>query len=199
MSPAQAGAPRPGRQPTSLSSASRSSEASTRLIVLLPPVSCTSPSAGSPPSKLHSIRPMGHYPHGTKCRGPQSTLLCSHLARPDGPPDHRERGDPCELTHAGTSDRYRADSGAAMTGQEFAVNHPEGPRGRPDSCSPGRCPVWNPARINPGRMRSGSASNRAPRVTSAPETVPMPSRLARRSGRHRRRPWRSSRRSRSIS
>ena len=35
--------------------------------------------------------------------------------------------DPCELTHAGTSDRYRADSGAAMTGQNFAVNHPEGP------------------------------------------------------------------------
>jgi hypothetical protein len=59
---------------------------------------------------------------------------------------------------------------------------------------------WNPARINPGRMRSGSASNRAPTVTPAPETVPTPSRLARRSGRHRRRPWRSPRRrSRSIS
>ena len=55
----------------------------------------------------------------------------------------------------------------------------------PRSCSPRPCPVvWNPASMTPGPMRSGWASGRTPKATPAPKTVPVPSRLARRSARH---------------
>ena len=42
----------------------------------------------------------------------------------------------------------------------------------PRSCSPTPCPVWNWARMNPGPMRSGSASGQAPAATPAREGCP---------------------------
>ena len=126
----------------------------------------------TPPSPGSAARPAG----GWYARGGGSAGSCWPAGRSWRAPRGRARSRDVRWNSPKSTP-------AARTGGRWGSRRPAPPicsaavlRPPPRSCSPTPCPVWNWARMNPGPMRSGWASGRAPQRRRPVKAVPLASR-----------------------